>query len=236
MVRWRAARRGLTWHGRQGTSRQGSSQQGRQDGAWLGVSRHVPARLGWARQARQGAPGFGEAGRGMAWQGGAGSAWLGPARRGAAGLGKAGHGRRCALMADLRTALTEIYQARGELTPQIVVDEARPKNAPLHDRFEWNDKLAGEAYRRVQAQALIRTVKLEFTSKSTGERMSIRAWQSVREAGDAEREGYAPTEEIVQDDVSLKILLRQCEREIGDVKRKYGHLNEFADLMRAAIA
>lgn len=139
-------------------------------------------------------------------------------------------------MADLRSALTDIYQSRGELTPQIVVDEARPKNAPLHDRFEWNDKIAGEAYRRVQAQQLIRTVKLEFTSASTGERRSIRAWQSAREAGDAERDGYLPTEEIVQDEFATKILLRQCEREISDLKAKYGHLAEFAELMRGAVA
>lgn len=59
-------------------------------------------------------------------------------------------------MADLRSALTDIYRARGELTPQLVVDEARPKDAPLHDRFEWDNKVAGEAYRRVQAQQLIR--------------------------------------------------------------------------------
>ncbi|MDD7813642.1 hypothetical protein PP713_13820 [Mycobacterium sp. CSUR Q5927] len=139
-------------------------------------------------------------------------------------------------MADLRSALTEIYQSRGELTPQIVVDEARPKGAPLHDRFEWNDKVAGEAYRRVQAQQLIRTVKLEFTDNSTGERKFVRAWQSLRESGEAEREGYAPTEEIVQDELATKILFRQLEREIADLKRKYGHLAEFADLMRAAIA
>lgn len=139
-------------------------------------------------------------------------------------------------MADLRSALTEIYQSRGELTPQIVVDEARPKGAPLHDRFEWNDKLAGEAYRRVQAQQLIRSVRIEYTSEPSGERKFIRGFHSLRESGDAEREGYAPTEEIAQDELAMRILLKQCEREISDLKRKYGHLAEFAELMRGAVA
>lgn len=139
-------------------------------------------------------------------------------------------------MADLRSTLTDIYRARGELTPQLVVDEARPKDAPLHDRFEWDNKVAGEAYRRVQAQQLIRSVRIEYTSEPAGERKFIRGFHSLRESGDTERDGYAPTEEIVQDELSTRILLRQCEREIADLKRKYGHLAEFAELIRGAVA
>ena len=39
---------------------------------------------------------------------------------------------------------------------------------------------------------------------------------------------------VVEDDLALKLLLRELEREIADLKRKYGHLAEFADMMRAA--
>lgn len=139
-------------------------------------------------------------------------------------------------MANLREILTDIYEAHGELSPDIVVEEARPKGAPLHHRFEWNDSVAGDAYRRVQATELIRSVKIQFAITPKGERKYIRAFHSLYESGSADRYGYAPTEELVQDELSRKILLKQLEREIADLKRKYGHLNEFAEIVRTAVA
>jgi hypothetical protein len=135
-------------------------------------------------------------------------------------------------MSDLRASLTTIYEKHGELTPQAVVDEARPKNSELHNRFEWDDKVAGESYRRVQAAELIRSVRIQFSNEATGERKFVRAFSSVRQAGDAERGGYAPTEEIVQDELATKILLQEFKREIADLRRKYGHLEEFVGLIR----
>lgn len=136
---------------------------------------------------------------------------------------------------SLREQLSGIYQARGELTPQIVVDEARDETHPLHERFEWDDKVAGEAYRRVQASDLIRSVKVVFSETPAGERKSVRAFSSLSEVDDPERRGYAPTEELVENDLTRAILLRNLEREINSLKRKYGHLQEFgARLMEAA--
>lgn len=139
-------------------------------------------------------------------------------------------------MSDLRSVLTDWYEEAGELTPQLVVDKARPKGAPLHDRFEWNDKEAGEKYRLVQAQQLIRSVRFSFTNDTTGEKHYIRGFHSTREMGDSERDGYRPTEEIVEDELAMKMLLRQMEVDISDLKRRYGHLTQFADMMRAAAA
>lgn len=135
-------------------------------------------------------------------------------------------------MSDLRSELTAIYRKRGELTPQSVVDEARPEGAPLHSRFEWNDEVAGEKYRIVQAQQLIRAVKIEYTD-SAGEKKRVRGFFPIRDVEEnPEKIGYSPTEDIVQDDMCLKILMRQLERDIADLKRKYGHLAEFAKIMR----
>jgi hypothetical protein len=136
-------------------------------------------------------------------------------------------------MTNLRAALTDIYTTYGELTPQLVVDEARPKGAPLHDRFEWDDKVAGEAYRRVQAGQLIRSVQIEYVP---GERKYVRAFASVRQTADPEKRGYQPTEEILEDPLASEILLRECERAITDLKLKYGHLAEFRELLRRAAA
>lgn len=137
-------------------------------------------------------------------------------------------------MSDLRGALYRIYDTAGELTPQLVVDDARPVGSPLHNRFEWNDEVAGEQYRLVQAQKLIRSVRISVESPVTGEKFFVREFTSNTEAGDTATGRYTPTEEIVTDDQALKLLLLEFQREIEDLKKRYGHLEQFADLMRAA--
>jgi hypothetical protein len=39
----------------------------------------------------------------------------------------------------------------GELSPEKVVDDARPEDSPTHNFFEWNDQVAAERYRVSQA-------------------------------------------------------------------------------------
>lgn len=138
-------------------------------------------------------------------------------------------------MSDLRAVLMDIKTRRGVLTSQTVVDEARAPDAPLHDRFEWDDAIAGEAYRRNQAAELMRSAQVEYISPASGERKKVRAFHSVRLAGVTGGEGYAPIEELLGDPLAKQILLRQCQREIADLKAKYNHLSEFAELMQAAI-
>lgn len=133
---------------------------------------------------------------------------------------------------DLRLHLTGLYRRAGELTPQVVVDEARPAESPLHSRFEWDDSIAGEKYRLVQAAQLIRAVRIEYTTPGSEERKFVRAFSSLHESGDPERTGYAPTEEIVENELTRKILLRNMERDMADMRRKYGHLQEFAQLLQ----
>lgn len=56
--------------------------------------------------------------------------------------------------------LAEINNKHGLLTGQLVVDESRPDEAPLHGCFEWNDEVAGELYRVDQARKIIKGVQV----------------------------------------------------------------------------
>jgi hypothetical protein len=56
--------------------------------------------------------------------------------------------------------LRRIYDGNGELTAPLVVDEARPDDAPLHPAFEWNDEIAAELHREHQARTMIRSVEI----------------------------------------------------------------------------
>ena len=63
-------------------------------------------------------------------------------------------------------------QDDGSLTASSVLDASRPKDAPLHQVFEWDNKKAAENYRLQQANTVIRCVTIKHDS---GENVSI--WQ-----------------------------------------------------------
>ncbi|MBF6368375.1 hypothetical protein IU469_22015 [Nocardia puris] len=131
---------------------------------------------------------------------------------------------------QLHAQLLEIRAARGQLTPQDVVDTARDSSHPLHHRFEWDDATAGEAYRRIQAAELIRSVRLVYAESPEGEPRSVRGWSTLPGST-----GYKPTEEVAADPFAAKLLLREAEREFRAFQRKYGHLREFADMVLTQV-
>jgi hypothetical protein len=56
--------------------------------------------------------------------------------------------------------LERIKQRDRTIVPEVVVDEARPEDAVLHPAFEWEDPVAAERYRVIQAQQLIKRVRV----------------------------------------------------------------------------
>lgn len=59
---------------------------------------------------------------------------------------------------QIRAELSAIYERSGSVTPEEVVKEATPDDAPLHGQFEWNNDKAAHKYRLVQARTMIRSV------------------------------------------------------------------------------
>lgn len=81
----------------------------------------------------------------------------------------------------------------GELSPAIVVDDARSSDSPLHEYFEWDDAVAAEKYRHVIARGLIASVRIE---RLVDEKV-VRSVAWVRNPDKAGNEqGYAAVEDI----------------------------------------
>jgi hypothetical protein len=141
-------------------------------------------------------------------------------------------------MANLRRLLLDIYELndRRELLPEDVVEAARPVDSPLHHRFEWDDSIAGEAYRKNQATVLIRSSRLPIP-RPPGQREQrfVRSFVSNYQV-DTEKRGYTPIEEVVQDEFATGLLLKELRREIANLKRRYGHLEEFVAIWREGAA
>lgn len=51
-----------------------------------------------------------------------------------------------------------IRAEEGRIAPSVVVDAARDEDNPLHPAFEWDDAVAGDEYRLIQARQLIRSL------------------------------------------------------------------------------
>lgn len=171
----------------------------------------------------------------------AGQAWQGSARRGWARLGAAGMARpvkaRRGLARsgrsgmNLRENLQNIYNERGTLTAPLVVAEASNPNHPLHERFEWDNTVAGKRYREVQARELIRSVKITYRDHD-GNDSDVRAFQCVRRD---DQRTYIPTEDIAADPILTQIVLMDMSREWKALKARWGQHAEFFQLIRDDI-
>ena len=134
-------------------------------------------------------------------------------------------------MAHLREILSEIHEQHGELTAAHVVEAAKPRTHPLHHRFEWDNRIAGPKYREIQAMELIRQVKLVRPSETEPDKNErIRAFVSISDG--AEHRVYVPTEMALSNPLQRKMVLRDMERRWRDLQATYGHMVEFAEMIR----
>jgi hypothetical protein len=137
-------------------------------------------------------------------------------------------------MADLRTELQSIYDEHDHLTPDLLVQVARDKRHPLHDRvFDRPVKEAAEAYYRARAHELIVSVRITYRdADETGPEKSVRAFHAIRtEKGHV----YEPVEKIASDDFSRTLLLRDMEREWRQLYDRYEQFGEFLTMIREDI-
>lgn len=133
-------------------------------------------------------------------------------------------------MSDLRQQLQEIYNQNRKLTPEIVLQQARDEEHPLHARFEWDDSIAAEKWRREQAHELICSVKISYRSID-GEKREIRKYHAFR-ASDGQHH-YQPLDDVVvEDDTLTKILRNEMERDWKTLKSRYDHFVEFYRMVR----
>lgn len=132
-------------------------------------------------------------------------------------------------MSNLRDLLMGLHREHGHLTPALVVDAATPEDSPLHRYFDWDDSSAAHKWRIEQAREHIRSVRIRYVENDKPK--TTRAFVSVRD-NDSAPSNYQPTEQIAQDPLAMRIVLRDFERKLRDLKAEYGHLKEFHDLVQ----
>lgn len=129
--------------------------------------------------------------------------------------------------------LDRLAEEHGHLTPELVVDAARPEHSPLHDLFEWDDSVAGERWRREQARHLI--IQCRVTVQ-TGEdqRVSVRRYTALPINEDPSLpHRYVPTEDALRTDRDL--VIAQAKTELDRLRRKYEALVDFDEVLRDVL-
>lgn len=122
--------------------------------------------------------------------------------------------------------LRSMHDQHGELTPELVVQEAAAPEHPLHDRFDWDDTVAAQKWRLTQAAQLLRVTFRPDPEKPT----DLRAFVRVK-GQDSHRSNYVPIEKALEDDLTRRIVLQAMEREWKALFRRYKDHVEFAQLI-----
>ena len=127
--------------------------------------------------------------------------------------------------------LERIRAKEGKLTAPVVVEEARPEDAPLHPSFEWDDQIAAERYREDQARQIIRSVRVvKVVEDGPGDRKVINVRKYVSVKPDGESRHYLPAEDaMIREDLKQQ-LLKQVLAQLEGLKRRYAQLEELAEI------
>lgn len=130
--------------------------------------------------------------------------------------------------------LERITKKYNGLTAEIVVNEAKNKNSPLNQFFDWDDDVAGEKWRLWQARYLITTVRVNV--EWSGEVKNIRKYLNVRVSNDNDDEvqrAYLPTSVVLTTKEYRDQMLKKAVNEIEYWKKSYNDFIELEDIYNA---
>lgn len=126
--------------------------------------------------------------------------------------------------ADAQRVADEIGE--NSITPEQVLEKARnDENSELHKCFEWNDGIAAEKYRLIQARKII--INLAYVPKEKTDE-PVRCFQITRE-----KSVYMPTKQFLVNSNEYQDLLKRAKAELESFKRRYATLSELETVFEA---
>lgn len=133
----------------------------------------------------------------------------------------------------LQQSLEAVAQRNGGyLTPSAVVAYAKPKSSPIHDRFTWDDKEAGEKFRLFEAACLIRSVRISYEKDNGEPSAPVRAWVNIREKND-EPGVYIPIQRALSSAETRDAILEDAKRDAEAFRKKYAGLQAAKKIVEA---
>ena len=121
--------------------------------------------------------------------------------------------------------LERIRVDKGKLTADLVLEDAKNEDSPLHAAFEWDNDAAAHQHRLNQARRLIVSIRIINSPIQT----SVPAFVSVR-TPDRGRD-YMPTIEAMNDEQLRARVLLEIKQFAEALQRRYAHFSEVADII-----
>ena len=118
--------------------------------------------------------------------------------------------------ADANECYREISSLE-QITPKAILDFARDENSELHKCFEWDNDLAAEKYRIIQAGNVIRMLYIVQKDEDT---------PPVRVLSKTSNTVYQPTRTFLKNQNEYEDLLKRALSELESFRLKYKTLSE----------
>lgn len=118
---------------------------------------------------------------------------------------------------EIGEELQSISAQHGQVTPEIVVEQARDEDSALHRCFQWDDSIAANEYRKGQARQVIRSIRV--INESTGEQSPA----FVHVTYDDEKR-YVETGVAVKDDDLWSNVIRTAASDLKAMERRLDDL------------
>ena len=120
----------------------------------------------------------------------------------------------------------------GAITPENIVDAARPKSAILHPAFEWDDNRAAEQYRLQQARNVINNVEVKIISDSEERTLSVYEIVTVKDDG----RQYKHIETFTINDIEqIKNATIESLKQLTHKLKIYKEFDKVIDLLQEAV-
>lgn len=124
-------------------------------------------------------------------------------------------------------------ESGGALQTEVVVERAEPEDSPLHDYFEWTDKIAGHQYRLWQARQLINIIQVEYEETGHTEPAYINVIIPPVEEGDNSHHIYVPAYTALSSTELRAQVLGRAFHDVRYWQQKYEHYSELAGVFSA---
>ncbi len=131
--------------------------------------------------------------------------------------------------------LTELANDRAMgvngLTPEDILDAARPDDSPIHKYFEWDDTEAAHKYRLEQAKYIARSWTITFVPVAMQQPFIGRGMVSIRPNPAKKDRVYIAVTEALESPKYLQQLADEARRRMKfwyDTFKQYEQIQEFA--------
>ena len=130
---------------------------------------------------------------------------------------------------DPDEAYREIYgDGKGHSLSEIV-EIARDEDSVIHDYFEWDDEVASEEYRKIQAGRMVRNFVL--TKVENEDTKPVKTEFRLVEADSSRKNVYTPIKFFMQNKDEYARLLERAKIELDGIRRRYSNLIELETII-----